>query len=116
MSNPPLGPYAIAERVGTTVWLAEDTRSGKKVAIKLLTKALPKDPARREAMIREVRVAAALYHTCLVPIQEIVAEGDNLLMVMDVVEGKALTRKLQGKAVEKTEYFRLAHQLASAIK
>jgi tetratricopeptide (TPR) repeat protein len=115
-SNPPLGPYAIAERVGTSVWLAEDTRSGKKVAIKLLTKSLPKDPAKRDALIREVRVAAALYHAFVVPIIEIVEETDNLLMVMEVVEGKALTRKLRGTPVERQEFFRLAFQLASAVK
>ncbi len=115
-STPPLGPYHIAERVGTSVWLAEDSRNGRKVAIKLLTKSLPKDPAKREAMIREVRVAAALYHTFVVPILEIAEEGDNLLMVMEVVEGKALTRRLRGTPLEKQEFFRNAHQLASAVK
>ncbi|HEX2832939.1 MAG TPA: protein kinase [Thermoanaerobaculia bacterium] len=115
-SNAPLGPYVIAERVGTSVWLAEDTRSGKKVAVKLLTKSLPKDQAKRDALIREVRIAAALYHVFVVPILEIVEEADNLLMIMEVVEGKALTRKLRGTPVEKQEFFRLAFQLASALK
>lgn len=115
-SNPPLGPYLIAERVGTSVWLAEDTRNGRKVAVKLLTKALPKDPAKRDALVREVRVAAALHHAFLVPILEIVEEGDNLLMVMDVVDGKALTRRLHGTPLEKSEFFRCAYQLGSAVK
>lgn len=116
MSSQPLGPYLIAERVGTSVWLAEDTRNGRKVAVKLLTKSLPKEPAKREALLREVRVAAAMYHTFLVPILEIVPEGDNLLMVMEVVEGKALTRMLRGAPLEKPEFFRLAFQLASVLK
>ena len=75
MSSPVAGPFAIGERVGSSVWLADDSRNGKKVAIKLLTRQLPKDHARREALIREVRVAAALYHTFLVPIAEILPEG-----------------------------------------
>ena len=115
-SNQPLGPYVIGERVGTSVWLAEDTRNGKKVALKLLTKALPKEAARREAMIRDVRVTAALYHTFLVPIQEIAAVGDNLLMIMDVVEGQAIAKKLHGQPVDRDEFFRLAFQLASVVK
>ena len=116
MSNQPLGPYVIGERVGTSVWLAEDTRNGKRVAIKLLSKQLPKDDARRESLIREVRVAAALYHQFLVPIQEIVAIGDNLVMVMDVVEGMAVSRKLAGRPVERSEFFRIAYQLATVVK
>src|SRR5688572_21349296 len=116
MSNQPLGPFVIGERVGTSVWLAEDTRNGKRVAIKLLSKQLPKDEARRDALIREVRVAAALYHAFLVPIQEIAPIGDNLVMVMDVVEGMSISRKLRGQPVDRTEFFRIAYQLASAVK
>ncbi len=115
-TSPPLGPFQIAERVGTSVWLAEDTRNGRKVAVKLLTKALPKDPAKRDALIREVRVAAALYHAFLVPIIEIAEEGDNLLMVMAVVDGKSLTRSLRGLPLEKGDFFRYAAQLASVVK
>ena len=115
-SNQPLGPYAIGERVGSSVWLAEDTRNGKKIAVKLLTRQLPKDAARREALIREVRVVAALYHTFLVPIVEIVPEGDNLLMIMDVVDAQPIGRKVQNAPVDKAEFFRIAYQLASVVK
>lgn len=116
MSQEPLGPYVIGERVGTTVWLAEDTRNGKRVAIKLLSKQLPKDEARRESLIREVRVAAALYHTFLVPILEITPVGDNLVMVMEVVEGQSISKKLRGQPADRAEFFRLAYQLAGVVK
>jgi len=112
----PLGPFVIGERVGSSTWLADDTRNGKRVAIKLLTRQLPKDQAKRDALIRDVRVAAALYHTFLVPILEIVPEGDNLLMVMEVVDGQAIARKVNGAPVERTEFFRIAYQLASVVK
>ncbi|HEY0372138.1 MAG TPA: serine/threonine-protein kinase, partial [Thermoanaerobaculia bacterium] len=115
-SNQPLGPYAIGERVGSSVWLAEDTRSGKRIAIKLLTRQLPKDQVKRDALIREVRVTAALYHTFLVPIVEIVPQGDNLLMVMEVVDGQPIPRKLAGAPVDRVEFFRLAYQIASVVK
>ena len=115
-SNPVAGPYTIGERVGTSVWLAEDTRNGKRVAVKLLTRQLPKDPGKRDALIRDVRVSAALYHTFLVPILEIVPEGDNLLMVMEVVEGQPIAKKVTGKPLERDEFFRIAYQLASVVK
>ncbi len=116
MSNQPLGPYVIGERVGTSVWLAEDTRNGKRVALKLLSKQLPKDEGRRETLIREVRVAAALYHAFLVPILEITAIDDNLVMIMEVVEGMSVARKLRGQPVDRAEFFRVAYQLAAVLK
>lgn len=115
-SNQPLGPYAIGERVGSSVWLAEDTRNGKQVAIKLLTRTLPKEPVKREALVRDVRVAAALYHAFLVPIVEIAPIGDNLVMVMDVVAGQSITKTLQGQPLEREAFFRFAFQLASVVK
>ncbi len=116
MSSQPLGPYVIGERVGSSVWFAEDTRIGKTVAIKLLTKALPKDAAKREVMVRDLRVAAALYHPFLVTIREITPIGDNLVMVMDVIEGQPITKRLDGHPLDRAEFFRLALQLASALK
>lgn len=116
MSTQPLGPFVIGERVGTSVWLAEDTRNGKRVAIKLLTKQLPKDQAKRDAVVREVRIAAALYHAFLVPILEITPIGDNLLMVMEVVEGQSISRKLRGQPLSRAEFLQLAYQLTQVIK
>lgn len=115
MSNQ-IGPYVIGERVGTSVWIAEDSRNGKRVAVKLLSRQLPKDEGRRDILIREVRVAAALYHSFLVPILEIAPIGDNLLMVMDVVEGQPLSKKLHGQPLDRAQFFRIAYQLASVVK
>lgn len=117
MSNQVLGPYSIGERVGGQVWLAEDTRSGKTVAIKLLSRQLPKDASRRESLIRDVRVSSALYHTFLVPILEIAEVGDNLLMVMERVEGQCLTKRMQGGTpLDRTEMLRISYQLVDVIK
>jgi len=117
MSSPSeLGPFILGERVGTSVWLAEDTRSSRRVALKLLTRALPKEPARREAMLRDVRIRAALYHTFLVPILEIVAVDDSLVMLMDVVEAQPISQRFRGKPADRETFFRIAHQLASVVK
>ncbi|HJQ41127.1 MAG TPA: protein kinase [Thermoanaerobaculia bacterium] len=111
-----LGPWSIGERVGSSVWLAEDTRNGKKVALKLLTRTLPKDPGRRETLIRDVRVAAALYHSFLVPILEIEVVGDSLVMIMEVVQGETLARRLHGQPLERNPFFHFAYELASVVK
>ncbi|HYO76035.1 MAG TPA: serine/threonine-protein kinase, partial [Thermoanaerobaculia bacterium] len=115
-SNQPLGPYVIGERVGSSVWLAEDTRGGRKVAIKLLTRQLPKEQAKRDALVREVRISAALYHAFLVPILEITPVGDNLLMVMEIVDAQPIVRRIGGAPLEKADVFRLGYQLANVVK
>ena len=115
-STQPLGPYLIGERVGGAVWLAEDTRSGKRVAMKLLTKQLPKEQVKRDAFVREVRISAALYHAFLVPIVEITPVDDNLLMIMEVIEAQPITRTIGGNPLERTEFFRIAYQLATVVK
>src|SRR5436305_3880345 len=106
----------LIERLGSSVWKAEDTRSGKEVAVKILSRQLPKDPARREALIRDVRVASALYHAFLVPIVEIVPAGDMLLMVMELLDAVSITKHVGGQPLDRAAFFRLAYQLAEAVK
>lgn len=115
-SSQPQGPFIIGERVGSSVWLAQDSRNGRNVALKVLTRQLPKEQAKREALVREVRVAAALYHTFLVPIIEIVPVADNLVMVMEVLTAQPISQKLRGAPLDRVEFFRLAYQLAQAAK
>lgn len=123
MSSPdPVSPgsellqFRLAERIGTSVWRAEDTRSGKVAAIKILTKQMPKDPARREEALRQVRLGAALYHTFLVPIRDVIVAGDTLAMVMDFIEAQPLTAWLGGEARDKQTFYRIAYQVADVVK
>ncbi|HEX7419288.1 MAG TPA: protein kinase [Thermoanaerobaculia bacterium] len=110
------GPYRVGERIGASVWKGQDTRNGKTVALKILTKQLPKDQAKRDAVIREIRVAAALYHSFLVPITEIVTLGDNLVLVMSLIEVLAITKYVNSKALARQDFFRLAYQLVDGLK
>lgn len=106
----------LIQRASASVWKAEDTRTGKAVAVKFLSKGLPKDPARREALIRDVRQNAALYHSFLVGIQEVVAVGESLLLVMEWLEGQPISMRVKGRPVDRTEFFHIAYQIADAIK
>jgi tetratricopeptide (TPR) repeat protein len=108
--------FRLVERVGSAVWRAEDTRNGKAVAVKILSKGLPKDPAKREALIREVRQGAALYHSFIVPIQEVVAAGDTLLLVMEWMEGQPLAARVKGRPLDRAELFRIIYQIGDALK
>lgn len=108
--------FRLLERVGASVWRAEDTRNGKTVALKVLTKQLPRDPARREAVIREIRQGAALYHSSLVTILEICPADDALVMIMEWFDGLPVATAYRGRAADRTEFFRVIYQLADAVK
>lgn len=108
--------FRLLERVGASVWRAEDTRNGKTVALKVLTKQLPRDPARREAVIREIRQGAALYHSSLVTILEICPADDALVMIMEWFGGLPVSTAYRGRAADRTEFFRVIYQLADAVK
>jgi hypothetical protein len=108
--------FRLLERVGASVWRAEDTRNGKTVALKILTKQLPHEPARREAVIREIRQGAALYHSSIVTILEICPADDALVMIMEWFDGLPVATAYRGRAADRTEFFRVIYQLADAVK
>lgn len=110
-----LDNFKLIERVGATVWKAVDVRSDRQVAVKVLTKGLPRD-ARRDAVVREVRVAAALYHAFLVSIQEVAVAGDALLMVMEWFDGEPMTSHVHGQPMNRAAFFRAAAQIVDAVK
>lgn len=121
-SNDPFSPgsallnYKLGQRISTSVWQAEDTRNGKKVAVKLLSRQLPKDAAKREAVVRDARLGAAIYHTSLVNIQEIASAGDALVMVMEWFDAQPISARAKAKPLDRGEYFRFAYQIADALK
>ena len=117
VSGSTLLTYRLIERVGaSSVWRAEDTRSGRAVAVKVLAKQLPRDPAKREALLKDVRVGGALFHTSLVNIVEITPAGDALLLVMEWFDGQPSSTLFRNKPADRTAFFRIAYQLADVLK
>jgi serine/threonine-protein kinase len=100
----------------SVVYLAEDLRLGRRVALKLLAPELAADDRFRERFLRESRVAASLDHSNVIPIYE-AGESDGLLYIaMRYVEGtelKAVIRE-QG-AFAPAVALELAGQAASAL-
>ncbi len=108
--------FRLGERVSGSVWQAEDTRNGKKVALKILSRQLPKDPAKREALIRDVRLGAAMYHPSLVNISEVAAAGEALLLVMEWIDGQPISARVRAGALNRAEFFRVAYQIIDALR
>src|ERR1041385_4643087 len=92
--------YRLTERLGGSTWKAEVTRSGRHVVVKNLARPPPRDPGKREALVRDVRVGAALYHTSIVNIVEVVPAGEALILVMELVDGQPASSLVRGKRSE----------------
>jgi Tol biopolymer transport system component/predicted Ser/Thr protein kinase len=90
--------YRIDQKIGEggmgVVYLAEDTRLGRRIALKVLPAEMSADPARRARFEREARAIAALNHPNIVTLHSVEeAEGISFL-TMELVDGRRLTELL----------------------
>ncbi len=89
--------YRVLRRLGSggmaTVYLAEDERLGRRVAVKRLHAESPEDVARR--FDREARLGASLNHPNLVAVFDTVADPEGVLIVMEYVDGPTLGQTLK---------------------
>ncbi len=114
-----LGPYEITEQLGSggmgEVYLAQDTRLGRKVAIKVLPAEFASDPERLARFEQEARAAAALNHPHIAVVHDIGTEGDTHFMVQEYLEGDTLREPLQKGALPLKKALGLATEIAEAL-
>ncbi|HEX9928358.1 MAG TPA: protein kinase [Pyrinomonadaceae bacterium] len=72
------------------VYLAEDTKLGRLVAIKLLPEETTQDEIAKLRLLQEARAASALNHPNIVTIYSIDEENDVDFIVMEYVKGETL--------------------------
>jgi serine/threonine protein kinase len=95
------------------VYLAEDKRLGRKVAIKFLPANVATDDRAKERLLREARTAATLDHPNICAIYEVAEEGGYI--VLQYVEGETLASSLKRGAPEVREALAIAFQVAEAL-
>jgi len=99
----------------SVVYVAEQIRLGRKVALKLLTTELAWDEQFRERFVRESHIAAATDHPNIIPIYD-AGEADGLLYIaMRFVEGPDLKEILKRGSLGVGRTIFLIEQLASAL-
>jgi predicted ATPase/DNA-binding CsgD family transcriptional regulator len=100
----------------SVVYLAEDTRLSRKVALKLLPEELASDERFRERFLRESRLAASLDHPHVVPIYEAGEAEGRLYIAMRYVEGTDLKKLLHEQgALEPERALAICGQVADAL-
>lgn len=111
------GRYRLVERLGSggvaTVFLAEDERLGRLVAVKRLGAESPEELAKR--FEREARLGASLNHPNLVAVYDAAPEPSGVAIVMEYVEGRTLADALREGPIEPPRALRILRDVADGL-
>jgi Tol biopolymer transport system component len=97
------------------VYLAQDRRLSRKVALKLLPASFTKDDERLRRFEQEARTASALNHPNIITIYEILKVESNHLIATEFVEGETLRNRLAHSPLTLAESLNIAIQVADAL-
>lgn len=107
----PLGAGGMGE-----VFLAEDRRLGRKVAMKLLPIAWAQDARRRQRFLTEARAASSLNHPNVCIIHEVGETADGRpYLTMEFLEGATLDRRARAKPFTTGDIVDVAMQITDAL-
>jgi streptogramin lyase len=98
------------------VYLAEDLRLSRKVALKLLAPALAESERFRDRFLRETKVAASIDHPNIVPIYDAGETEGSLYFAMRYVEGTDLHRLIRSEGrLDPDRTLAIVTQVAAAL-
>jgi len=106
----PIGRGAMGE-----VYLAEDMKLGRQVALKLLPRDFQQDNERLRRFEQEARAAAALNHPNIMAIYEVGQSHGQRFIAAEHVEGETLAERLRQGALPVEEVTPLGVQIADAL-
>lgn len=119
MINETIGHYRILRQLGSggmgVVYEAEDTRLGRRVALKFLPDTGKPDPAAMERFLREARSASALNHPGICTIYAIEEEGGKTYIAMELLEGESLEHALSREPMPIPRTVEIVIQVAEAL-
>ncbi len=113
-----LARFKILSRLGQggmgIVYLAEDTRLRRRVALKVLPAAVA-DEERRKRFLREARSASAVVHPNVATVFDADEADDAVFIAMEYVEGRTLRRVIEDERLALPEVLRIATEIARGL-
>src|SRR4051812_23113463 len=97
------------------VYLAQDTKLERRVALKVLPSLTANDPAARERLLREARAAAKLNHPNICAIYEVGEDNDNSYIAMQYIEGQTLDARLKTGSLLCDDAIKIVAQVGDAL-
>ncbi|HSF14935.1 MAG TPA: protein kinase [Vicinamibacteria bacterium] len=114
-----LAHYKIIEELGRggmgEVYVAEDEKLGRRVALKILPPLLAHDESLRARFEREAKVIASLNHPNIVHVYSVEELEGVRFFTMELVRGKTLSQILKGSRLSVVEFLEIAIPLADAV-
>ncbi len=114
-----LSHYRIIEKIGEggmgEVYLAEDLRLRRKVALKFLSAHLTADPERRGRFLNEARAAASIDHPHVAVIHDIDEVEERTFIAMEYVAGESLRAAIREKKLATERVLEVGAQIAEGL-
>lgn len=114
-----LGPYKITAVLGSggmgEVYLAQDGRLGRNVALKLLPDYFTADDQRLRRFQQEARAVSALNHPNIITIFEIGQTDSIRFLATEYIDGETIRQRLSNASLSVREALDIAIQVANAL-
>jgi serine/threonine protein kinase len=117
-----IGSYRLLSRIGqggmSQVYVAEHTRLGRRVAVKVLRSDLARRPTAVTRFLREARIASRIRHVNIVQLEDLIEpDGSSPGLVMELLAGRSLRDILRSeRALPPAQVLDIGVQVASALE
>src|SRR5260370_5183408 len=119
MLNETIAHYRILRQIGKggmgVVYEAEDSKLGRRVALKFLPENTQRDSQSLERFLREARAASALNHPGICTIHAIEDHDGRTFIAMELLEGQTLDKLIPGGALPIPRTIDIGIQLSDAL-
>jgi serine/threonine protein kinase len=114
-----IGPYVIVRSLGQggmgEVFLADDSRLHRKVALKYLFAAADPQGTIQASVLREAEAVARINHPNVAVVYDVVEHAGSAFIVMEYVDGETLSDRLAHGRLQMSTVIEFGRQLASAL-
>src|SRR6266498_1952657 len=118
-SNTTLAHYSIVRKIGAggmgEVYLAQDKKLDRKVALKILPAEVASNPERMRRFVQEAKAASALNHPNIITIYEIGETDSRHFIATEFIDGETLRQRMRPGHLKLNDLLDFAIQVAGAL-